>query len=375
MKKKTSDFSFLDSGNSFDHPCVLYVKKAHYLLKKGKSVEFLPNKPEVSSIPNLKDQFGVTRIFYTSGSSGSPKQVFHDQISIQNAIFGLRERIFDSPLNSVCCLPVNHVGGWMQIERAISSGGKVFFCDYHDLMKVDLRSKLSNSWISLVPTQLYKLLNSHTARQNLRTANGIFVGGSHLPEFLASKARYNDIPLCPCYGMSETAGMITLLGPTDFLVGLNGVGEELNHASIRTLERDDQIVVRTKSLCLRLGDKILSRDDWLTTMDTGVRKEGVGWQIGTRLDRIINSGGEKVNPTTVENLVMESGLVEKCFVFGMEDDQWGQKVVIELVMKKQNLNRLKEICRLKLKNYEFPKKWNLVKELPVSKMGKVRSRN
>ncbi len=377
MKINSYDISFLDSENDLMHPSVIYARKALQYLKEGKPVLFLPNKPVVwtNLDPSQKTKSVGTRIFYTGGTSGSPQPIFHDKNSIENASLGLRERVKESKFNAVCCLPLHHVGGWMQIERAIKFGGRVFFCDYHDLINQDLRTIISERWISLVPAQLFELIKSPTACRNLRKASGIFLGGGRLPKVLAEKARGENIPLCPCYGMTETAGMITLLKSGDFLNGQDGVGEELSHVSIRSLRTDNQIIVRTNSLCFRKGDQILDQNEWLFTMDSGTKKEGIGWQIGTRLDRTIKSGGEKVNPSVIEDTILQSGIVEKCIVSGIKDDRWGEKVVVYLVMEKSKLGCLKEQTKLKLKNHEYPKEWNLVDHLPVSEMGKFRMKS
>jgi len=377
MKINSYDISFLDSENDLMHPSVIYARKALQYLKEGKPVLFLPNKPVVwtNLDPSQKTKSVGTRIFYTGGTSGSPQPIFHDKNSIENASLGLKERVKESKLNAICCLPLNHVGGWMQIERAMKFGGKVFFCDYLDLINEDLRPVISKRWISLVPTQLFELIKSSTACRNLRTAFGVFLGGGRLPKVLAEKARHENIPLCPCYGMTETAGMITLLNSDDFLNGKDGVGEELSHVSIRSLRTDNRIIVRTKSLCFRKGDQNLDPNDWLHTMDSGTKKEGIGWQIGMRLDRTIKSGGKKVNPSVIEDIILESGVVEKCIVAGIKDDRWGEKVVIYLVMEKSKIDFLKEQTKPKLKNYEYPKEWYLVDKLPVSEMGKFRVKN
>ena len=111
----------------------------------------------------------------------------------------------------------------MQVFRAIYSGGKNPFSDYRNLFKIQDDSLIKTMWISLVPTQLYNLIVSKVACLNLQKFRGIFVGGASLSEDLASRCRLQNIPLYPTYGMSETAGMLTILSTSAFHNGVGGL--------------------------------------------------------------------------------------------------------------------------------------------------------
>ena len=191
--------------------------------------------------------------FFSGGTSGDPELVTHSQQTIGRAVSGLVDRIGSSSLDCVCCLPLWHVGGWMQIERAWATQGQVIFCDYRDLSKKENRDILFGKWISLVPTQLHELIKSKHAVDCLKLAKGIFVGGAGMSFHLVQRCRSLVLPICPCYGSSETAGMVTLLGSDLFLDGVEGVGEALSHASIQLDKDTGRVEVQASSLCLRRG--------------------------------------------------------------------------------------------------------------------------
>ena len=65
--------------------------------------------------------------FQTGGTTGTPKRVVHLQSSISSPVAALSSRVGESSFSFVNCLPLNHVGGWMQVERALRTKGKVFF--------------------------------------------------------------------------------------------------------------------------------------------------------------------------------------------------------------------------------------------------------
>ena len=52
-----------------------------------------------------------------------------------------------------------------------------------------------------------------------------FSGGAACNDLLLKKARGAKLPIYICYGMTETAGMITILDKEDFANGVEGVGQ------------------------------------------------------------------------------------------------------------------------------------------------------
>ena len=60
----------------------------------------------------------TTISFLSGGTTSGPEVVKHTSATMRAAVNGLTERIGKGSVNSVCCLPLWHVGGWMQLERA-----------------------------------------------------------------------------------------------------------------------------------------------------------------------------------------------------------------------------------------------------------------
>lgn len=367
---KYNDFSWIDPLNDSANTDLKYVKKVFSILETGQSVELLEKKPQPvlgsGSVRNLKSR---SRVFKTGGTSGMPSQVFHDTTSIQSAVSGLQHRIGSAPISSFCCLPLSHVGGWMQVERAKITKGSVIFSNYKELSKLDLSSVLRNRWISLVPTQLHFLLQSQLGLINLRYAKGVFTGGSKITEKDLNQIRFNEIPVFPCYGMSETAGMITLLDSSKFLNGINGVGECLPSAMIRL--ENNKVSIKTKSLCYQKNTTTLDSSHWFKTNDLAFYKKDIGYQIKGRTDRIINTGGKKVNPEEIESVILGHPDVLQCLVVGRADEHWVEKIVCFVVLKNARLHSIVAFTRARLVQYQNPKEWNVVSQLPVSEMGKI----
>ena len=92
--------------------------------------------------------------------------------------------------------------------------------------------------------------------------------------------------------------------------------------------------------------------------------------IEGRLDRLINTGGEKVDPSRIEKVLHSTGLIENCLVYGVFDQKWGQRVVAHITPADVNLNYLKEKVKKKLQGPMLPKEWIKTDRIPMSEMGK-----
>ena len=91
---------------------------------------------------------------------------------------------------------------------------------------------------------------------------------------------------------------------------------------------------------------------------------------GRRTDLII-SGGVNVYPLEVENALREHPGVEDVAVFGVADEQWGQRVCAAIVGA-ASPDDLAAHARRVLAPAKRPKDYVAVGELPMTATGKVR---
>jgi O-succinylbenzoic acid--CoA ligase len=362
---------WLDPDNDPNDARLLFAKKTLGLFEDISAVDFTRGKPMDLSGMVFPDLSSAQLLaFDTGGTSGKTTQVIHSTDTLDRAVEGLQAKIGPKPISSVCCLPLHHLGGWMQVHRAIRTSGSVFFCSYRDLGEERLGSKLKDRWLSLVPTQLFHLLKSPQAVKNLRKAKGIFVGGAAMSAKLTALCRKETLPVWPTYGMSETAGMITLLSADEFLNGREGVGKVLPHADLCLPADRSRISVAAKSLCLAKPPDAFGLGDSFQTEDYGEVDRLGYWKLLGRGDRVIVTGGEKVDPGFVEKIILDTGLVEQCLIMGIKDEKWGQRVIAYLSPSAADLSSIKDIVRETVSGANYPKEWILTDELPLSEMGK-----
>ena len=340
-------------------------------LSQGRST-WLGQKPE-QGLSAEEEEAGYLYV-PTGGTSGNPRFARHTRQTMRAGALGLAQALGGGPLSSWCCLPGHHVGGWMQVVRAVETGGTVTFGEYRDLANPAKAPAVEGRLLSLVPTQLTRLLDSELAVKRLSTCRMLFLGGGPMSPALRKLAREARLPVAPAYGMTETAGMVTLLKPEDFLAGEEGVGEALPHAELITEEETGRVLLRAKSLFRGyLGEKLSNAHvsgDWWATSDLGTVSSQGRWHILGRLDRVANTGGEKVNLEEIEAEARETGLALDCLALGLPDEEWGERLTLFCVAPGFSVEELKRALSKRLSGPRFPKEVIVVDALPLSEMGK-----
>jgi O-succinylbenzoic acid--CoA ligase len=243
--------------------------------------------------------------------------------------------------------------------------------------------------LSVVPTQLQRLMDQPAGIDFLRHLSVIWVGGAPLSAGLAMRARTLGLPLAPCYGATETAAMVCALPPERFLAGADGCGLPLGDVRLRT----DPASGALEIACDRLspgwleGGRLVplprTADGWWRSGDAA-RLESAGWQIVGRLDGALHSGGETVFPEQVEQrlgaLIAAAGLpVAELLLLPQPSDLWGEQLVALLrlagplatqqVLPAELLARLQQLAR-QLPPSQRPQHWRLCAPLARSAAGK-----
>jgi long-chain acyl-CoA synthetase len=112
------------------------------------------------------------------------------------------------------------------------------------------------------------------------------------------------------------------------------------------------------------------RGDAFTVGDLGrLDDDGYLYLDGRREDLVI-SGGVNVYPAEVESTLAAHPGVEDVAVFGVPDEQWGQRVVAAVVGSATS-DELDAWCRERLGPPKRPKEYVVLEELPRTLTGKV----
>ncbi len=264
----------------------------------------------------------------TGGTGGGRiKFARHDGDTIAAAVRGFVVHFGIQRVNALGVLPLHHVSGLMAWMRTALTGGTFQPLEWKRL-EAGERPMLPSGGqtvISLVPTQLQRLLAQPEAVAWLRGFSIIFLGGGPMwPELTEAAARAR-LPISLSYGMTETAAMITALRPAEFLVGERNSGSALAHAQVG-LDADGVLRVAGDSVFRGYWPAWNNRREFVTE-DLGRIDEGGRVQVLGRRDAVIITGGEKVRPTDVEAALRASGEFADVAVIGLPDTEWGEAVV------------------------------------------------
>lgn len=309
----------------------------------------------------------------TGGTSGQLKFARHDHETLSAAVRGFTQHFGLTQVNAVGVLPLYHVSGLMAWLRCALTGGTYWAWDWKALEgggRPVLPARAEGWLLSLVPTQLERLLSSDGAVAWLRQFRIIFIGGAPARPDLLEQAAALRLPLSLGYGMTETAAMVTALRPEDFLAGARHSGAALPHA---TLKLGSDGVIKIESASLFRGYYPAWREvAAFETTDAGVQPAPGQWQILGRRDAMIITGGEKVSPVEVEAVLRGSGELRDVVVIGVPDAEWGQRVVAAYPdSERPNLAKLAAVITQLLAPAQRPKQFVPLGSWPMATVGKV----
>ena len=234
--------------------------------------------------------------------------------------------------------------------------------------------------LSMVPTQLARLLAHPDGVAFLQQLQLIWIGGAALPALLAEQARALQLPLAPCYGSTETAAMVAALPPERFLAGEPGCGDSLMDVELR-LATDGALQVRTDRLALGRWwadqpdrwESLRDADGWWRSGDQAALTPGL--QIAGRIDGAIHSGGETVFPEQLEERLMAalqavSLPVSAVLLLGVDDQEWGQRMVALVGSSDAAVLQRLELLTRPWPAAETPRRWLLCPDLAPNALGK-----
>jgi o-succinylbenzoate---CoA ligase len=304
----------------------------------------------------------------TGGSSGTVRFAIHTWETLMASVIGFQEYFQVERVNSCCVLPLYHVSGLMQFLRSLITHGNLIISPAQSL---DFSSTdLSTFFLSLVPTQLHRLLQSPISIEWLSPFKTVLLGGAPAWTELLEAARNHQIRLAPTYGMTETASQIATLKPDDFLQGKTGCGQVLPHAQIKIGE-GGAIAIQSHSLALGYYPHLFASPQFQTD-DLGYFEGDYLHIIGRSSQKII-TGGENVFPTEVEAVIRASGFVADVYVLGVADGNWGERVTAVYVPMNETVTvaMMQNFMNDKLSKYKLPKQWIRVNQLPRNAQGKI----
>ena len=297
---------------------------------------------------------GPGLVLSTGGSSGGRSLCLHPVDNLERSAQATAQWLRGISIDPTTALvwnplPFQHVSGFMPWWRARQWDAAHGWLA-PELMKHPARllewSVQHPAWrqrpmlLSLVPTQLRRLLAHPGGCRWLQAMDVIWVGGAGLPEDLAAASREMGLKLAPCYGATETAAMVTAQRPRDFLQGGDGCGQPLEGVELK-VNGDGALAVRCDRLALARVDPagalhpLSDPAGWWWSGDRARLSETAAqphlYVLGRR-DGAILSGGFTVYPSQLEERLMAAarhgGLpLDAVLMIGEPQLEWGEQLV------------------------------------------------
>ena len=198
------------------------------------------------------------------------------------------------------------------------------------------------------------------------------------------------------YGMTEVSAAAFYSTETSYKLGSVGIPLVKNNVSIRDIETSEELgfnqngEIRICTPTMMKGyfdneeatSSIIDVEEdghrWISTGDIGYMDEEGHLYIVGRIKRMIVRSGNKIFPSTIENLIMSIPGIEQCSIVGMPDLNEKSTPIAHIVLDENYTcdqeDIIKEIEKLipsKMPEFNIPKKYVFRDNMPLTEMSKV----
>ncbi|MPZ53112.1 MAG: AMP-binding protein [Acidimicrobiia bacterium] len=356
---------------------------------------------ELEDEPASLPEVGASRramILFTSGTTGRPKGVVTTHANIEAQIASLVEAWeWFGEDRILLTLPLHHVHGIVNvIGCALWSGA---WCEmYPSFDPVQVVDRIATGDLTLymaVPT-IYHRLITHLEDADAEDRS-LFRSGAEVLRLMVSGSaalpvsvleRWRDLTghtLLERYGMTEIGMGLSNPYRGERIAG--SVGTPLPGVEVRLVDEEDrpiadgnsgEIQVRGPTVFLEYWarpeatEEAFRDDGWFRTGDTAIVDGGRYRILGRSSVDILKSGGEKISALEIEDVLLRHEAVGEAAVVGIEDEEWGQRVVAVVVATKPvQPKELSSWLRASLAPHKIPKEFHFTDSLPRNPLGKT----
>lgn len=291
------------------------------------------------------------------------------------------------------CAAMSHNAPFTWAQNGLFEGNRLVLMEKFDAAQA-LRAidRLSIGFVMLVPTMMVRMLDADRRRPaRFDSLHTLYHTGGPCPAWLKQAwiDRLGPDRVTEMYGSGENTGQTVVTG-AEWLARPGTVGRGFE-TDIRICDPDGQTLPpgTTGEIFMRPHD-LSGRSEYIGPDTPKPRRDVEGYQsigdsgwldgggylyLAGRCDDVINSGGVKLHPEAIEAALLRHPAVADVAVFGVEDREWGQRVVAALVARPGAAlceTGLAGFARQHLTPEELPKEWHLLPALPRDGFGKLR---
>ncbi len=351
------------------------------------------------------DENAIAELFYTSGSTGSPKGVMLSHRTLYlHALDIVYQYRNPSHMVDLHTIPMFHANGWGRPQASVLLGTKqVMVRRFEPSFVFRMIQDHGATDVCLVPTMLNALINAPDREKwNLSSLRRIMIGGAASSPELVQRAE-STFPGCECvsgYGLTETTPVVT----TSFTKDLShlseserrrlqasagwatpGVVVRIVDDHMKDVPRDNESIGEVVVMSDHVMDgyyrepeatRAVMTGAWFHTGDMAVWEPDGCIHIVDRKKEIIISGGENISSIEVERAIFAHSSVLECAVVAAPDEKWGE-VPAAIVCLKPGEQLTKEqllaFLEPRLAHYKRPRLVEFTSDpLPKTGTGKIR---
>jgi len=336
----------------------------------------------------------VAMIMYTSGTTGRPKgaMLTHGNFWWNNTNTMHALDIVEDDI-TLTAAPIFHIGG-LNVTTLVTlqKGGLVVLHRSFDPAKAlaDIAAHRVTTMFG-VPA-MFQFMAQHPSfeQTDLSSVRVLVVGGAPCPLPVLKAYLARGVPMQQGYGLTETAPMVSFLGPEFALAKAGSSGKPPLFAEVKIVDSDGrsiitpgvqgEVVVRGPNVTPgywhlpEATRAVIDDDGWFRTGDAAYLDEEGFLFICDRVKDMIISGGENVYPAEVESGLMRHPAIAEVAVIGAPDEKWGEAIVAIVVLKTGQTVTLEELRSFAgefLARYKLPRRLETVAALPRNATGKI----
>lgn len=358
--------------------------------------------PELARIDTLASE--PILAYFTSGTTGQPKGVIHDHSYTLAHIVTARhwQQAADGGLHFTVAETGWAKASWGKLygQWLVGSAVMVFDFDNFDarqLMGVINRHKVTGF---CAPPTIYRYLVKTGLIEMPHLRHASTAGEPLNPEVFARFRDATGLSIMEGYGQTETTPLLANMGWMNPKPGSMGKPTPLYRIALQNSDGTPtpqgevgEIVVLPNEDGSRpvgvfsqyCGNEELYRNAWrggvYHTGDTAWQDgDGYYWFNG-RSDDIIKTGGYRVGPFEIENVLMEHPAVLECSVVGVPDALRGQAIKAFVLLApgyqpgKELDKALRKFCNARMSNYKWIRAVEFVEQMPKTISGKIKKRD
>ena len=339
-------------------------------------------------------------LYFTSGTTGYPKGVIHSYTYPLAHIVTARywQQAEDNGLHFTVAETGWAKASWGKIYGQWLVGSAVMVYDFDSFDPKQLTQIINKYGVTsfCAPPTVYRYLVRKGIPDMPTLKHASTAGEMLAPEVFRKFTERTGLELCEGYGQTETTLLLANFRGMPAAEGSMGVPSPFYHIELLNRQGKPAGVNETGEVVIVPEEPGRQTGVFMAYLDNEQQYEYV-WRGGVyhtgdaasmdengrywfrgRFDDIIKTGGYRVGPYEVENVLLEHPAVAECSVFGVPDPLRGQaiKAVIvpgqEYPPSRELEHEIKEFCNLRLAEYKWIRLIEFAQEIPKTISGKIR---